>query len=426
MARILILTQAYVPDPSTTGQHLHDAATALVERGHEVRVLAANRGYEDPSRKYPSRETRDGVKIRRIPLSSFGKGSIFVRVVGALSLATQSVVRGAFLRKPDAILVSTHPPPGPITAVILSLLRGIPICYWVHDLNPDLALETGIVGEDTFPVYLMNWLNRQILHRAKRIVVLDRFMAERVQRKQDVAAKVAIIPPWPHNDHAESIKHADNPWRKKYIGKGCRVVMFSGNHSLAHPLDTLLQAALRMRDEDEEDIEYLFIGGGLGKREIEAIIEQEHPRNIRSLPYQSLETLRYSLSAADVHIVSVGNETVGIVHPSKIYGAMAAGRPILLLGPNRCHATDIIGGHNIGWHVTHGNVDGAMKVLRAIQRTPRERLEEMGRTARELVRCHYSRDALRNRFCDEVEAVLPPAAGRLAVNGKMPRKVHGI
>ena len=405
MARILILTQPYVPDPSTTGQHLHDAAAGLAARGHEVHVFAANRGYEDPSRKYPLRETRDGVEIRRIPLSSFGKARIATRVAGALSLAAQTMVRGLFSQKFDAILVSTSPPLCPIAAVALSWLRGTPICYWVHDLNPDQTIEMGILREDSFSVRLMHWLNRRIFARAKRIVVLDRFMAERVARKPGVASsKTVVMPPWPHNDHAEWIEHADNPWRKKHVREGCFLVMYSGNHSLVHPLDTVLQAALRM--QDEEEFEFLFVGGGLGKRKIEAITEQERPRNIRSLPFQPLETLHYSLSAADIHVVSVGNGMAGIVHPCKIYGAMAAGRPILLLGSNPCPAADIIKEHGIGWQIRHGDVSGAVEVLRKIRRTSREQMDQMGRTAQELVRRHYSRDALRNRFCDEVEAVL--------------------
>ena len=406
MARILVLTQPYVPDPSTSGQHFHDAAAALVGRGHQVHVLAANRGYEDPGRKYPSRESRNGVTIRRIPLSSFGKSSTVVRVAGALSFVVQAIVRGLFSQKPDALIVSTSPPLCSLAALICSWLRGIPICYWVMDLNPDQIIKLGILKASSLPVRLMNWLNRLILGRAKRVILLDRFMAERVQRKLDVAEKTVVIPPWPHNDHSAQIDHASNPWRKKHVGDGRLVVMHSGNHSLAHPLDTVLQAALRL--QDEEDLEFLFIGGGLGKRNIEALIERERPRNIRSLPYQPLETLHYSLAAADVHIVSVGNDVVGISHPCKIYGAMAAGRPILLLGPPSCHATDILRNHNIGWHIAHGDVNGAVEILREIRHTPRERLEEMGRTARELVRRHYSRNALRNRFCDEVETVLAP------------------
>ena len=404
MARILVLTQAYVPDPASSGQHLHGAAAALAARGHDVRVLAASRGYNDPGQRYPRREARDGVEIRRIPLSSFGKASTLVRAVGAFSLAVQTIARGLLSRRNDAILVSTSPPLHTIAALVLSWLRGTPICYWVMDLYPDAAIEMGMLREGTLPVRMMEWLNRRILGRAKRIVFLDRFMAARTRLDLDVTAKSAVMPPWPHNDPTECPRHADNPWRRQHADEGRLVVMYSGGFTAAHPLDTLLQAALRLKDDKR--IEFFFVGDGSLKREIETLIEQERPPNIRSLPYQPLETLRYSLSAADVHVVSVGNRMVGISHPCKIYGAMAAGRPILLLGPDPCHATDIIGEHDIGWHVAHGDVDRAVDVLREIRSTPCARLLRMGETAQELIRRHYSRDVLRSRFCNEMETIL--------------------
>ena len=247
----------------------------------------------------------------------------------------------------------------------------------------------------------MDGLNRRILRRAARIVVLDRFMAERVQRKLPTAAKTTILPPWPHNDPGVWIEHADNPWRRKNARKGRRIVMYSGNHTPAHPLDTLLEAALRLRDED--GLDFLFVGGGLGKRAIDAAIEQQRPRHIRSLPYQPLEILKYSLAAADVHVVAVGDRLVGLSHPCKIYGALAAGRPVLLFGPAASHATDILARHAIGWHVAHGDVDGAVAALREIRSTSAERLETMGRAAQALVRSSYSLHYLLHRFCDQVD-----------------------
>ena len=412
MARILILTQPYVPDPSPTGQHLHDVATALAARGHEVLVLASNRGYERPSRRYPSRETRGGVEVRRLPFCSFGKSRVLARVAGALSFTVQAAVRGLLCRRPDAVLVSTSPPSCPVAALAVFLLRGVPFCYWIHDLHPDWPVRLGMLDRDARSVRLMNWTNRWVLAHAKRIVVLDRFMNERVQRKLDVAAKTVVIPPWQHNDCDEWIEHSCNPWRKEHVGGGRRVVMYSGNHTPAHPLDTVLRAALRLRDV--EGLELIFVGGGVGKQEIDAIIERERPGNLRSLPYQPLEILRYSLAAADVHLVSMGSEVIGISHPCKIYGALAAGRPLLVVSPDSCPVTDVMGEHEVGWRVSHGDVDGAVEALREIRQTPRGRLEEMGRCAQELARRRYSRDALCGRVCDEVEAALapptPPAA----------------
>lgn len=404
MARILLLTQAYVPDPSTTGQHLHDAAAALAARGHTVRVLAANRGYDQPRQKYPRRETRDGVEIRRVPLASFGKSRLALRVAAVLSLAVQSVIAGLCSRKPDIILLSSHPPFGALAALVLSWLRRAPVCYWAMDLYPDQAVALGRLPAQALPARMLERLNRSLLARAGRVVTLDRFMAERVQRKVDVAAKTTLLPPWPHNSDGDPIPHARNAWRAEHVRRGRLVVMYSGNHTPVHPLDTLLEAALKLRHD--EALEFLFVGGGLSKHEIDRAVARERPANIRSLPYQPFDTLPYSLAAADVHVVSVGDQSVGISHPCKIYGAMAASRPILLLGPSRCHATDIMGDHGIGWRVSHGDVDGLVSVLRGIRDTPRQRLDAMGLAARELVRRKYSRDALRNRFCDEVESLI--------------------
>ncbi|MDG2424298.1 MAG: glycosyltransferase family 4 protein [Phycisphaerales bacterium] len=398
---ILLLTQVYVPDPASVGQHLHDAAAELVRRGHKVRVLASGRGYDDPSVKYDRREVRDGVDIRRLPLSSFGKGSIFARVAAGVFLMIQEILHGLFTRRLDSILVSTSPPMCPIAAMVISFLRRKPITYWVMDLNPDQMIELGKIKEGSFSARTFNWLNRRILKRARRVVALDRFMADRLYRKIDIREKTDIMPPWPHDDHVEMIEHADNPWRKEHVKDGQFVVMYSGNHGFSTPVTTVLQAALRM--QDEQGLEFLFIGGGVGKKEVDDTLEREKPTNVRSMPYQPFETLRFSLSAADVHLVSVGTDVVGVVHPCKIYGAMAVGRPILLLGPDPCHASDIVLENNIGWQISHDDIDQAVKVLQEIQATPHETLQEMGRRAQEVIRRDLSKDGLCGRFCDVVE-----------------------
>ena len=402
VSRILVITQPYVPDPSTAGQHLHSAAQALVVRGHTVVVLAADRGYEDPKRRYPRREVRDGVEIRRLPLSSLGKGNFILRMVAAVSFVTQSALRG-LIYGPDAILVYTTPPIAPAAALVISKLRRTPICYWVGDLNPDQAIRLNMLKDNALVARVMNQLNRMILRSAKRVVVLDHYMAERVKRKLNVEAKMVSIPPWAHNDDTEWVPHEHNPWRNQHIEEGRFVVMFSGNHSLAHPLRTLLDAALRLGNEP---FEFLFVGGGTGKREVEQLIDRERPPNIRTMPYQPFETLRFSLAAADVHVMAMGDDMVGISHPCKIYGALAAGRPILLIGPSACHAGNIVEENSIGWRVAHGDVDAAVAALRSMPRTSPQDLEAMGRKAQQLVRHRYSKEVLRNRFCDVVEDVL--------------------
>ena len=405
---ILFLTQVYVPDPASVGQHMHDAAAELVKRGWRVKVLAARRGYDDPSRRYASRETRDGVDIRRLPLSSFGKTTIPRRVLAGVLLMLQEMVLGLFTRRLDCIMVSTSPPMCPVAALVVSWIRRVPICYWVMDINPDQVIALGKVKSTALPVRCMNWLNRRILGRASRIVVLDRFMEERLQRKRDIRGKTAVMPPWPHNDSVEMIAHADNAWRRDNVPEGAFVIMYSGNHAVTTPLPTVLQAAMQM--QDDQDLNFFFIGGGLGKKDVDDLIAAEAPPCIHSLPYQPMETLKYSLSAADVHLVMVGDEMVGVVHPCKIYGAMAVGRPILLLGPDPCHASEIVQDNDVGWHIPNGDVDRAVEVLREIRATSPEALQAMGERAQAAVQRALSKAVLCGTFCDEVEA----AAGKQA------------
>ena len=386
-----------MPDPAAVGQHMADAAQELARRGHRVVVMTSNRGYDDPSVRYPRRETLAGVEVRRIPLTSFGKRSIAVRLLGGVSFTVQAIARGLFVRPLDAIVVSTAPPMASVAAVVIGALRGVPIKYWVMDLNPDQSIALGVVRERSLMARGFDRLNRLVLRRAADVVVLDRFMAERVNRKLDVRPKLTIIPPWPHEDHLEEVRHEDNPFRQRHGLDEKLVVMYSGNHGPSNPITTVLQAAKRLTDRP--DMVFLFVGGGVGKAEVDASVGP----TIRSLPYQPLDQLRYSLSAADVHLVTVGDAVVGIVHPSKVYGALAVGRPILLLGPEQSHVGEMIRDHDIGWRIAHGDVDGAEAVLRRIADTPVAELAAKGARARALVSTLLGKDEQCGRFCDVVE-----------------------
>ena len=99
--------------------------------------------------------------------------------------------------------------------------------------------------------------------------------------------------------------------------------------------------------------------GGIGKKAVEQFIRDHALTNAMSLPYQPMSDLRYSLGAADVHVVSLGSNMVGVIHPCKVYGAMAVGRPVLFLGPKPSHIADLLDRHPFGLQVAHGDVSGA-------------------------------------------------------------------
>jgi colanic acid biosynthesis glycosyl transferase WcaI len=408
---LLIVCQVYPPDPAAVGQYMGDAACEMVRRGWRVVVMTSARGYDDPSMVYRQRESVGGVDIVRLPLSSFGKSSIAIRLLAQSIFLAQVLVRGLLMQRLDCVLVSTSPPMASLVGWVFAVLMRVPVKYWVMDLNPDQMVELGRLGPRSIPVRAFDALNRLILRVAQDVIVLDHFMAERVNRKVDVRSKLSVVPPWPLESHLRVPPAGENAFVSRYELQGKFVVMYSGNHSPANPLDTVLGAASRL--EHDERFVFLFIGGGQGKRDVEGAIAAG-ARNIRSLPYQPLDQLGESLSAATVHVVSIGDAMVGVVHPCKIYGVMAVGRPVLTLGPRKSHLSELVERFKIGRQVEHGDVDGAVAALLDLANEPGEELAALGRRASEAIRSVFSREQLCGRFCDTVEArqggaAAPPA-----------------
>jgi len=444
--RLLVVSQVYVPDPTSVGQHVADAAEEMARRGWEVRVLAANRGYEDASKRYADREVRGGVDIRRLSFSSLGKKTILHRLGGQLSFCLQAMVRGLLGPRPDMVLVSTSPPMAPVVGVVLSKLRGVPFVWWAMDINPDQALIAGQARAGSVMVRLMEGLIRSVLRRAVAVVALDRYMAARLEAKvPEVRERMHTLPPWPHETFLGEAPRLENPFRKEQGFGDKFVVMYSGNHSLVHPLETLIAAAERLRGE--EGILFVFVGGGAGKARIEELVRSGKYPNVVSLPYQPMENLKHSLSAADVHAVTMGEDMVGIVHPCKFYGAMAIGKPVICFALRESHLGELIAETRCGWRFDHGDVDGVVAKLRELSGAvfgkaehprdsaeakgetnvwPREGtrseaeqcgnakrlkdgrddkglLDEVGRRGLEAVRGKYGEQELRRRFCDVLE-----------------------
>ncbi len=398
---MLILTQVYPPDPGAVGQQMADATAEMVRRGWRVVVLTSARGYNDPAIRYKPREVMNGVEIIRLPLSSFGKKGLLLRAAAAALFMVQCILRGLTMASLDALVVSTSPPMCIVAALVIQLFRWVPLKYWVMDINPDQLIALGKIAPDSLPARLMNRLNAMVMRDASRVIVLDRFMQRTMLSKLNVRGKMVVIPPWAHEEHIEPVPHEQNPFRHRHGLDGKFVFMYSGNHGIALPLETFLRAAVTFKDDPR--LAFVFIGDGVRKKEVEATIRDHGMHNMLSLPYQPLADLKYSLSAADVHLVTIDNRMIGIIHPCKIYGAMAVARPILFLGPRPSHITDLLDAHAFGVQVEHGDVEGMKAVIRRLSSMDSGELTRMGATARQVMRENLSQRLLCNRVCDALE-----------------------
>lgn len=403
---MLIISQTFVPDTPAVGQYMADVARGMAQRGWRVVVLASARAYDDPSIKFPPRESRNGVDVIRLPLSSFGKRTIAIRLLGAMLFLLQVLVRGLFTQRLRGIVVSTSPPMCPLVALMIAALRRVPVTYWAMDINPDQAVALVWLRDGSTGVRLFRWMNCRVLRRAACVVTLDDAMASRLLAKvpgSDLQHRLHIIEPWPlvddalPDDEAVAMLRAERGWGDDFV------LMYSGNVSIASPVTTFLEAAKQLRNE--RGIRFVFVGGGLGMREVTGFAEQHALLNIQTMPYQPLDRLAVSLATADVQLVTLGDAMVGMIHPCKIYGCMAVGRPVLMVGPSDSPHGRLIASSAIGWALRTGDVDGVVAAVRDAM-ADRQHTAQRGAAARQVLAERFDAATLRGRFMDLVEATM--------------------
>ncbi|MGA3087530.1 MAG: glycosyltransferase family 4 protein [Terriglobales bacterium] len=366
--KILILNQAFYPDVVSTAQHASDLAKALTETRHEVTVICSSRGYDDPGVRFPKRETWNAVNIIRVRSTGFGKASKWRRATDFATFMASCAARLWLLPRCDVIVAMTSPPLISFLASLAVPRRAGNLVFWSMDLNPDEAIAAGWLREQSIAARLLSRMLSHSLRRAGGVVVLDRFMKDRIAAKGVGSQKIQVVPPWAHDDEVRFDLVGREQFRKLHGLSDKFVVMYSGNHSPCHPLDTLLAAAERLRERDE--IAFCFVGGGSEFRKVQERARDRGLSNILCLPYQPLNRLSASLSAADLHVVVMGDKFVGIVHPCKVYNVLAVGVPFLYIGPVESHVQDIISrAGTAAYAATHGDVDTvASSILRASSR----------------------------------------------------------
>ena len=360
--KVLLLNQCFYPDVVSTAQHLTDLALELARDGHDVTVVASSRGYDDPGKRFPRREVWKGVHVRRIGCTGLGKKSRWRRAIDFASFLVSCAVRVILLPRSDLVVAMTSPPLVSFLAALLVQLKGGRFVFWVMDLNPDEAIAAGWLRRQLATAKFLHALLLYSLKRAERVIVLDAFVKQRIADKGIAEAKLLVIPPWSHDDAI----HYDQPGRVKFRAAhnlaGKYVVMYSGNHSPCHPLDTLLDAARALSSHPE--IAFCFVGGGSELEKVKLFAASHKLQSVLCLPYQPMGELAGSLSAADMHVVVMGNPFVGIVHPCKIYNILSIGAPALYIGPVKSHITDIfsqMGEDGFRRSAAHGDVDAVTR-----------------------------------------------------------------
>ncbi len=330
--KVLIINQCFYPDHAATAQHAWDLARRLKVEGHTVTAIASRSAYGGRGSTFPSYEIVDGVAIERVATNRFGKAGLLGRGVDFVAFHLLAGWRAARLQRQDTVICLTTPPFAVLIGLLLKALYGTKIIYWVMDLYPDVAVSFGALRAKSFAARALERFHRWSMRYCDAIVVLGRCMRHRLLAKGIAESALHVINPWSNPEELTYPREARNRFRSQWAPGANVLIMYSGNFGLGHDFETLAEAFAALPPLPQ--LRIALVGDGKRKAEVLKEMFRVCPcSEISEAPHQPRELLGELLSAADIHLVTLKHEFEGLMVPSKFYGAIGAGKPVVFVGP---------------------------------------------------------------------------------------------
>ena len=332
--RLLVVNQYYWPGVEATAYLLTELCEALTDE-YEIRVLT---GALHGHGALPRREVRNGVEIVRVPSTAFERARLGLRALNYATYIGSSLLHGLTGPRPDLVLTMTDPPMVGDVGLAIAKRFGSPLLVISEDVFPEIATQLGRL-DNRLLVAMLRQMIALYLRRADRVVAIGDTMRQRLEEKGAPVDRIRVIPNWVDTD-AIWPQPLDNPWsRQKRLTENF-VVMHSGNIGHAQNLETLVRATTFLRDLD--DVRVVLIGGGARYTHLIQLAERLGAKGMGTLPYQSRDVLSQSLSSAHLHFVGLAEGLAGFVVPSRLYGIMAAGRPVVVAADAESETAQVV------------------------------------------------------------------------------------
>ena len=377
--RILLLNLYYPPDTSATAKMAETVVNALT-RENEVTVLCGRPSY-DPAERRAWRlfqaEEKKNVRIVRVGSTAFPRFNMKKRLLNYLSYTALMIPRALFTPC-DAVLAMTDPPFAGIIGALMALLKQKPYFYNIRDMYPDMAVGGSIVAPGRL-ARVWERLHRWALRRATKVIVLGEDMRNRIAGKGVRADNIEIVRDGTEivsgNAQQSERTQLDNEVIRTIRGDFRFVLLHAGNIGFYGAWQTLIDAAKQLRGDG---IGLVFVGEGAQRTELEAAANGAS--NVRFLPFFPGSKIPSVLAAADAHVITVKRGLEGVVVPSKMYGILAAGKPIVAVAPRETDAVTLGGKMGFGVGADPDRPDELARVIRELANDP-ERIARMGEAA---------------------------------------------
>lgn len=395
--RLLVLNQYYWPGYEATANLLSQLCESLADELDVVVVTGRLRGVDAP----PGRTSHNGVEIVRVRSTAFDRSKLVSRAVNYLSYLAQTA-RWAFKSdRPDVVLAMTDPPIiGDVGLLVARRFRA-PLVVISQDVFPEIAVELRRLESPTL-IRLLRFLIGLYLKRADRVVAIGETMRRRLEEKGAPAERIRVIPNWVETS-VITPRPKDNSWALDNDLTGRFVVMHSGNVGHAQDLHSLVRAATFLRDLDR--LQMVVVGTGARRESLGDLAELLETDAVRFLPYQERAALPESLSAADVHVVGLARGLSGYVVPSRLYGILSAGRPVIVAADAESETAQVVQRIGCGIVVPPGRPELLADAIRDAYDGKLD-LERMGVLGREYVTAEADRAVAVGRYRDLIRELV--------------------
>lgn len=369
--QVLLINQFFWPDTASTGQFLTDVTREIDPDLHAVTVLCGKSLYGEIDRTSPP-----PVTIVQCGGNGFSRGAI--GRVGSYAWFFAAAAARGLATNPAVVLTMTTPPLISLLGTVLKGLRRSRHYIWEMDMYPDIAVDLNVLKRQSIVTRLIGALADLSRKRADGIIVLGDDMKARLIARGIPEQKILIAENWADGEEIVPEPFPEGPF----------VVHYSGNFGLAHDQDTIAETMRQLREDRR--FRFVFVGGGPRRAPLQAFCRKEGISNVEFRSYSSRAQLSQNLAEGHVGLVTQLPETVGSVVPSKTYGIMASGRPLLYVGPENATPSLVLQRHCCGWRVEPGDVAGIVRLLQNLERE-RSLVYEAGARARRAFEKYYDR-----------------------------------
>jgi glycosyltransferase involved in cell wall biosynthesis len=401
--RATVLYHYFHPDDVVSARHFDEFCTGLVARDWHVEALPSNRGCRDEGLKYGPREEWRGISIRRVWRPPLKQASALGRTVNAVWMISAwcgTLVSRRKNRLPDVLVIGTDPVLSVLVAWVVKKLRpSVRIAHWCYDLYPEAPIAEGMLRHDSVSVRLIQRMTRAAYHSCDLVADLGCCMRRLLDRYGTRCRQVTLVP-WALSE-PERIRPADPCIREALFGDAPLGILYSGNFGRAHSYVEFLQLARHLRGQG---VHFCFGVRGNQADELRRAIGPEDT-NITFAGFTPEAELALRLAAADVHMASLRPGWTGVVVPSKFFGSLAAGRPVVFAGSGDSAIAHWIREHKVGWVLDQSSLPRVADELRLLVAS-KKNLQILQRRCFAVYQAHFSRRNIMDCWDRELRALL--------------------